>query len=111
MTLTEYAILGIAAHRLWVLYLTQPAFEVPRRLAGRIHPKLGDCGVCVSVWTAAAVLGLWYVPGGAYVLYALAVSDGIAIVDIVMGACERIGRPQFMYGNGAPVDPVGHQHG
>ena len=73
------AMLSVAAHSLWFIWLTQEIARPFRdRLSrcGRWMKYLANCPICVSVWAGAAALGLWLAgtPGRA-ILLVLAVSN------------------------------------
>ena len=75
-------LLGLAAHRLWVLWLTQEIFRPLRERLGRIHPKvqyLVNCASCTSIWIAAGIGLTWVVLPE--VIWVLAVSDMLGLVD------------------------------
>ncbi len=92
MTLTTFIILAMATQRLHYLWLTQALFAPARQGIGWLSPFLAyvvNCAVCTSVWSAVIVYLLFYLSWlGQLIDYALAMSAGLAIINIVMNVCE-----------------------
>ena len=62
MTLTDFLLVALATQRLCYLWLTQPIFMPAKQAIGKLGKWAGylaTCQVCLSVWCAVLVLGLW----------------------------------------------------
>jgi hypothetical protein len=78
----------LAAHRLWMLWNERIAAPV-RGWVTRRGPTweyFAACPACVSVWVGGAITALWNLPGGHWLLLALALSDGILLLHQITNA-------------------------
>lgn len=95
-SMSTLVILGLAAHRLWLLWLTQEIFRPVRERLSKIHPKVAyllNCGICTSVWVGAGVGGTWSLDWPLRgLVWILALSEMIAIMESVMRMVDRFGR-------------------
>jgi hypothetical protein len=107
MSLTTFFILSLAAQRLHFMWLTQAIFVPARNGIAWLSPFLNytvNCSVCTAVWSAAIVYVLFGLSWlGQLIDYALALSTGIAITNILMNICEakiaELMRPNGMHGS------------
>lgn len=97
-------VMGLAAHRLWIFWLTQEIFRPVREYLSKLHPKveyLVNCGNCISVWVGVAIGAAWWLDGWSRgLVWVLALSEAIVISEKLLIAVGRIGTgPQIV------VDP------
>lgn len=89
----DLVICGLAAHRLWLLWLSQLIFRPFREGLSRWHPRVAyavNCGVCTSVWVAAGIAGAWHLNGATRALvWILAISEAVAIMESVQRLMTR----------------------
>lgn len=90
----ELLLVGMAAHRLWAIWLTQeialPVRAALMRRGGWIG-YLASCPFCTSVWAGAAALALWAaVPYGRLVVLALAAGLCVAVIQVLFGLVEKL---------------------
>src|SRR5262245_54271967 len=94
MALIDGLVLALATQRLMSLWFEELC-RVPRewlaRRAGRLA-YLAGCQLCISVWAAGVVAGLWMLPFGRMPVAVLALSGAALFLDALARAALAPGR-------------------
>ena len=92
--MTELALLGLAAHRFWVLWFMPADMRTPLTIArewlGRRHwliAKAATCAVCMTIWASVGILLTWrYAP---VLVWLLVLSELIGWLEAALRKLEH----------------------
>ena len=90
MTLLDLVVLGLASHRLWMIWFYSKFTERLRTWMGERGgwaAYFAGCQFCTSVWAGFIAVGLWY--AGAHLInYALAAGGMVFLIQPVVSLLE-----------------------
>lgn len=91
--MTEALVLiGLAAHRLWLLWHQSEIFRPAREWMVSKGGRLGyfsSCAMCTATWAGAIMTGLWQVWPLDLIVWACAATSVIGVVDAVNAILGR----------------------